>query len=210
MIRILLVDDHELIREGLRKVLKRHPDFQVVGEASNSDDLYKLLEQHSVEIVILDITLPGKDGLDILKEMSARFPKVKALVLSMHPEERFAVRALKAGAAGYITKDQAASDLAIAIRNIIAGGKHISKFVVEQLVEQVKEQHSKQPHELLSDREFEVFRLIAAGKPTSEIADSMSLSVNTVATYRSRILEKMKMNTSAELIRYAVERHLVD
>jgi two-component system invasion response regulator UvrY len=210
MIRILLVDDHELIREGLKKVLKRHSDFEVVGEASNSDELYTLLEQHAVDIIILDITLPGKDGLDILKELSGRFPKVKTLVLSMHPEERFAVRALKAGAAGYITKDQAASDLAIAIRNIVAGGKHISKFVVEQLVEQVNEQHSKQPHELLSDREFEVFRLIAAGKATSEIADSMSLSVNTVATYRSRILEKMKMNTSAELIRYAVERHLVD
>jgi two-component system invasion response regulator UvrY len=210
MINILIVDDHELVREGLKKVLKRQSDMNVVGEATNAHELFDQIERLPVDIVILDITLPGKSGLEVLKDLFSRHPKVRVLMLSMHPEERFAVRALKAGAAGYMTKDTATSELVGAIRKIMSGRKYTSAALAEQVVEIFSDQGGKPSHELLSDREFEVLCLLASGKTVSQIAEQLSLSVNTIATYRSRVLEKMKLKTNAELMRYALEHRLVD
>lgn len=210
MINILIVDDHELVREGLKKVLKRQSDMNVVGEATNAHELFEQIERLPVDIVILDITLPGKSGLEVLKDLFARHPKVRVLMLSMHPEERFAVRALKAGAAGYMTKDTATSELVDAIRKIMSGRKYTSAALAEQVVEIFSDQGGKASHELLSDREFEVLCLLATGKTVSQIAEQLTLSVNTIATYRSRVLEKMKLKTNAELMRYALEHRLVD
>jgi two-component system invasion response regulator UvrY len=210
MINILIVDDHELVREGLKKVLKRQSDMNVVGEASNAHELFEQLGSMSVDVVILDITLPGKSGLEILKELVVQYPKIRSLVLSMHPEERFAVRAFKAGAFGYLTKDTAASELAGAIRRVMSGRKYASASLAEQLVELFGEHGSNPSHEMLSDREFEVLCLLATGKSVSQIALQLSLSVNTIATYRSRVLEKLKLKSNAELMRYALEHRLVD
>ncbi|MCL5028990.1 MAG: response regulator transcription factor [Bacteroidetes bacterium] len=207
---ILIVDDHELIREGLKKVLHKQPDFIVAGEASNSADMFKQLEKNEVDIIILDISMPGRTGLDSLNELKSRFPSVKVLVLSMHPEERFAVRALKAGAAGYMTKESAAQELVQAIRKISGGGKYISSALAEYLAMEIGSENNKPVHEILSNREYEILIMISTGKSISKIAEELSLSINTVTSYRARILEKMNMKTNAEIIRYAVKHQLVD
>ena len=207
---ILIADDHELIREGLKKVLLKQTDLKVVGEASNTVEMFNLLGQEDVDIVILDISMPGRTGLDSLTELKSRFPKVRALILSMHPEERFAVRALKAGASGYMTKESAAQELVQAIRKIAGGGKYISSSLAEYLAMEIGSDNDRQLHELLSNREYEIMIMISVGKSVGKIAEELSLSINTITSYRSRILEKMNMKSNAEIIRYAVKHQLVD
>ncbi len=210
MINVLIADDHALIREGLKKILNAEPDMTVVGEANNVVELFKQLERPVINIVLLDITMPGESGLDALKELRQKYPHVPVLILSFHPEHRFAVRALKAGAAGYLTKESAAEEVVQAIRKVVGGGKYVSAALAEQLAAELDDASSKLPHETLSDREFQVMRLIAAGKKSSEIAEELAVSVNTINTYRMRIFEKMKMQSNVELSRYAVDHGLIE
>lgn len=207
--KIILVDDHELIREGLKKVIAKESDIKVVGEASDADGMFELLNNNEIDIIVLDITLPGRSGLDLIDEIKTQWPKCKILILSMHPEDRFAVRALKAGASGYLTKGTASKSLIEALRKIEDGRKYISPSLAEHLALELDTDHDKPLHERLSNREFEVMRLIAEGKAVSEIAEMLYISVNTVTSYRSRIMEKMKMKSNAEIIRYALEQKLI-
>ncbi len=210
MINVLIADDHALIREGLRKTLSGEPDMTLIGEATNVVELFKQLERLVVNIILLDITMPGESGLDALKELHQKYPHIPVLVLSFHPEHRFAVRALKAGAAGYITKQSATEELVQAVRKIVGGGKYVSAALAEELATELDTHSGKLPHETLSDREFQVMRLIAAGKKSSEIAEELSVTISTVNTYRMRILEKMKMQSNVELARYALEHKLIE
>ena len=210
MINVLIADDHALIREGLKKILNAEPDMTVVGEANNVVELFKALERPVANIVLLDITMPGESGLDALKELRQKYSHVPVLILSFHPEHRFAVRALKAGAAGYLTKESAAEEVVQAIRKVVGGGKYVSAALAEQLATELDDASGKPLHETLSDREFQVMRLIAAGKRSSEIAEELAVSVNTINTYRMRIFEKMKMQSNVELSRYAVEHGLIE
>ncbi|MBL7961308.1 response regulator transcription factor [bacterium] len=210
MIKIILVDDHELVREGIKKVLKKETDIDIVGETPNSAGLNELLQKVEADLVILDISLPDRSGLEVLKDLKIRYPKLRVLMLSMHPEERFAIRAIRSGASGYVTKDMAAQELVKAVQKIMSGRKYVSTNLAEHMAAELDTPSEKPPHEVLSDREFEVLRLIASGKKLSEIADHLLLSVNTVTTYRARILEKMNMKSNVELIRYALENHIVE
>lgn len=210
MINVLIADDHALIREGLKKILDGEPDMTVVGEANNVVELVTQLKRLAVNIILLDITMPGESGLDALKELRQKYPQVPVLILSFHPEHRFAVRALKAGAAGYLTKESAAEEVVQAIRKVVGGGKYVSAALAEQLATELDNASDKPLHETLSDREFQVMRLIAAGKKSSEIAEELAVSVNTINTYRMRIFEKMKMESNVELSRYAVEHGLIE
>ena len=210
MINVLIADDHALIREGLKKTLSGEPDMKLVGDAGNVADLFKQLERLVVNIVLLDITMPGESGLDALKELRQKYPHVPVLILSFHPEHRFAVRALKAGASGYITKQSAPDELVQAIRKIVGGGKYVSAALAEELATELDTKSGKLPHATLSDREFQVMRLIAAGKKSSEIAEELAVTLSTVNTYRMRIFEKMKMQSNVELARYAIENGLIE
>jgi two-component system, NarL family, invasion response regulator UvrY len=210
MINVLIADDHALIREGLKKTLSSEPDMKLVGDASNVADLFKQLEKLKVNIVLLDITMPGESGLDALKELRQKYPHIPVLILSFHPEHRFAVRALKAGASGYITKQSATEELVQAVRKIVGGGKYVSASLAEELATELDQGSGKLPHETLSDREFQVMRLIAAGKKSSEIAEELSVTMSTVNTYRMRIFEKMQMQSNVELARYALEHGLIE
>lgn len=207
--KIILVDDHELIREGLKKVVARESDIEIIGEAGNADEMFDILKNNEVDVVVLDITLPERSGLDLITEIKNQAPAAKVLILSMHPEDRFAVRALRAGAAGYLSKSTAAKSLIEALRKIQTGRKYISDSLAEQLAQELDMDYEKPLHENLSTREFEVMRLIAEGKAVSEIANMLCISVNTVTSYRSRVMEKMKMKTNAEIIRYAIEQKLI-
>lgn len=182
----------------------------VVGESSNAQEVLGFVRDNEVDIVVLDISMPGRSGLEVLKELRQTHPKLPVLMLSMHPEDRFAVRSLKAGAAGYITKETASEELVNAIRKITSGGKYISMYLAEKLAFGLDADTGRPPHEALSDREFQVMRMIAVGKKMTEIADELSLSIRTVNTYRARILEKMQMKTNAELIHYAIQHGLID
>lgn len=207
--KIILVDDHELIREGLKKVISKESYIEVVGEAQNAEEMFELLINNKVDIIILDISMPGRSGLDLITEIKTQYPDVRILILSMHPEERFAVRALRAGAYGFITKGTASKILIEALNRIADGRKYITSTLAEQLASELDINHDKPLHENLSNREFEVLRLIAEGKSVSEIGEMLFISVNTVTSYRSRIMEKMKMKTNAEIIRYAIEQKLI-
>lgn len=210
MINVLIADDHALIREGLRKTLSGEPDIQLAGDAGNVVELFKQLERLVVNIILLDITMPGESGLDALKELRQKYPHIPVLILSFHPEHRFAVRAFKAGASGYITKQSATEELVQAIRKIVSGGKYVSAALAEELAIDLDMASDKLPHETLSDREFQVMRLIAAGKKSSEIGEALSVTMSTVNTYRMRIFEKMNMHSNVELARYAVEHGLIE
>lgn len=207
--KIILVDDHELIREGLKKVIGKESDIDVIGEAQNANEMFELLSNNKIDIIILDISMPGRSGLDLISEIKTQYPDVRILILSMHPEERFAVRALRAGAYGFITKGTASKILIEALNRIADGRKYITSTLAEQLASELDIDHDKPLHENLSNREFEVLRLIAEGKSVSEIGEMLFISVNTVTSYRSRIMEKMKMKTNAEIIRYAIEQKLI-
>lgn len=210
MTDVIIVDDHALIREGVKKTLSDEPEMRLVGEANNIAELFKLLGQVHADIILLDITMPGESGLDALKELRQTHPHLPVLILSFHPEERFAVRALKAGAAGYITKESATEELVQAVRRVAGGGRYVSTALAERLAAELADKSDKLPHETLSDREFQVMRLFAQGKKSSEIAEQLSVSVNTVNTYRTRLLQKMKMQSDVELSRYAVEHGLIE
>ena len=208
--RILIVDDHAVVRQGIRQILAEMSGPVVIGEAGNGGDALRLLREESWNIVLLDIGLPGKNGIEVLKQIKAEWKKLPVLMLSMYPEDQYALRAIRAGAAGYMTKESAPDELLNAINKVKNGGRYISADVAEKLVFELDEAKNELPHQGLSDREFEVLRLIASGKSVSEIADMLSLSVKTIRTYRSRILEKMKMKHNAELTHYALKHELVE
>jgi two-component system invasion response regulator UvrY len=209
MIRILLVDDHAILRRGLRALLSDEFHDATLGEASNAEQALEQLAKRVWDIALLDITLPGKGGLELLKEVKAARPKLPVLVLSAHPEDQFAVRALKAGAEGYMTKESAPEELVKAVRKILAGGKYVSPSLAEKLATGVRKDLTRLPHQTLSDREYEVMCRIAAGKTVTEIAGELSLSVKTISTYRTKILEKLGVKNSAEITRYALQNQLV-
>lgn len=209
MIRVLIVDDHAILRRGLRALLSDEFADAEFGEASHAEQALEQLGKKEWDVALLDITLPGKSGLDLLKELKAARPGLPVLVLSVHPEDQFAVRVLKAGAAGYMTKESAPEELVQAIRKILAGGPYVSPTLAEKLALSVGKDFTRTPHETLSDREYEVMCRIASGKSVTEIAGELSLSVKTVSTYRARILEKLGAKNSAEITRYAIRNGLV-
>lgn len=209
MIRILIADDHAIVRRGLKQILMEDPEFTDIGEAQNAQEVMAQVRAAPWDIVILDLTLPDKNGLEVLKEIKREKPQLPVLVLSMHPEDQYAVRVLKAGAAGYLTKDSAPEELVKAIRKVLKGGRYISLELAERLAFDIGTGYEKLPHENLSDREYQVMCIIASGKTISEVAEQLTISVKTASTYRTRILEKMKMKTSAELTYYAIHQNLV-
>jgi two-component system, NarL family, invasion response regulator UvrY len=210
MKRILIVDDHEVVRDGVKRILDKPPGAASFGEASTAAEALELAREQDWDIVLLDLSLSGRDGLEVLKELKQIRPRLPVLILSMYSEELFARRALKAGAAGYIAKNSPRAKLAEAVDKVIKGGLYISPGLAEKLVIDLREGTGRPPHETLSDREFEVLRLIASGKTVGEIADRLSLSVGTISTYRARVLDKMQMKTNAELTRYAIQNQLVE
>jgi len=210
VIRILIADDHELLREGIKKIIRAHKDMRIVAEAADLAQAIQLVGQHVPDIVILDISLPGHDGLEGLAEVRQRFPAIPVLILSMYPEERFAIRALKTGASGYITKAMAAEELIKAIRKIMSGGTYVSSSVAELLALNVREPTRMSPHQSLTERELQVVSMLGAGKQTKQIAAELSISISSVNTYRVRIFKKMGLASNAAVIRYAVEHGLVE
>ncbi len=207
--RILVGDDHELVREGIKKLLSDVPDVEHVGDARNADEVLDALHRERWDMLILDLNLPGRSGLDTLKEVKHLYPALPVLILSMYPEELFAVRVMKAGAAGYMSKAAAASDLLTAISTIAGGGKYVSPTLAEHLADTLSGTMAEAPHELLSTREFEVFKLIASGRTVGEIARILDRSVKTISTHRTHILEKMRLHNNAEIVQYAVEHKLL-
>ena len=210
MMKILIADDHAVVRQGLKQIIGDEADMQLIGEAENAAEVLQFVRSADLDVVILDISMSGKSGLDVLPEILILRPKIKILILSMHAEEQFAIRALKSGASGYITKQSAPNELVKAIRKVNSGGKYVSESIAEQLAFFVGNDTSKLQHERLSDREFQVLRRIAEGRTLREIADELFISEKTVGTYRVRILEKMNMKRNAELIRYAVQNKLIE
>jgi two-component system invasion response regulator UvrY len=211
MIRVFIADDHPVVRKGIRQIVSDIPDIVIAGEATNGREALELIGTVvPCDLVLLDLSLPDVDGLDVIKRLKRTHPALRVLVLTMHSEDQFAIRALKAGAAGYLTKDGAPSELIGAIRKIVAGGRHVNAQLAERLVAHLGPDAERPIHERLSDREYQVLRMIAAGKNTRQISAELSLSVKTVSTYRSRLLEKMNMRTAAELAAYAVRHHLAD
>ena len=207
VIRILLADDHLLVREGLRQLLGATADIRVEGEAANGEEALALVKSNDYDLAVLDMSMPGLSGIALIKRLRLEKPRLRLLVLSMHAEQQYAVRALKAGASGYLTKDSAPAQLASVIRKVAAGGVHIGEAAAAQLVGAASGGEAL-PHTRLSDREFEVFRLLVAGEGPTGIAERLHLSVKTVSTHKTRIFEKMGMESTAELVRYAVENKL--
>jgi two-component system invasion response regulator UvrY len=210
MIKILIADDHPIVRCGLRQILETEANLQVAGEAEDARQVLKLVQQRPCDIVILDISMPGMDGIEILKEIKRLRPQLPILILSMHPEAQYAIRCIRAGASGYLTKDSVPEMLVTAIRKILRGEKFISPNLAEIMLQDLQINHHGALHEDLSDREFQVMHMIAAGKTVSRIAEEIFLSVKTVSTYRARVLKKMGLKSNAELTRYAFENKLVD
>lgn len=210
MIRVLIADDHRLVREGLKQILAETPDMFVADEASNGQEALGKVWENDFDVVLLDISMPGRSGLDILKQLKTERPKLSVLVLSMYSEEQYAMRALRAGASGYMTKESAPDELIDAIRKVSAGRKYISPTVAEKLAFSLAAADERPPHENLSDREYQVMCMIASGRTIKAIADELALSVKTVSTYRTRILEKMKMKNNAELTHYSIQNRLVE
>ena len=205
-----MVDDHLIVREGLRRIIDDTEEINIIAEASTGQEALDLIWKEKFDLVLLDISMPGKNGLQTLKDIKKHDRKLPVLMLSMHAEEQYAMRAIKAGASGYLTKDSASDQLVKAIKNIYAGRKFISQEVAELLVTDMYHDEDKMAHEYLSDREFEVFKLIVRGNAAMKIAKNLSISDKTVSTYRSRILKKMDMNSTADLIHYAIENKIYD
>ncbi len=210
MIKILIADDHAIVREGLKQIISETPDMAVVAEASNGEDVLEKVSANKYDVILLDISMPGRSGLDILRQLKIEKPKLPIMMLSVHPEEQYAVRALRAGASGYLTKESAPDELIAAIRKISQGRKYVSSSLAEKLAYELGVDVKKLRHEVLSDREFQVMCMFASGKTVKEIAAELSISIPTIRTYRIRILEKMKMKNIAEIIHYAVKQGLVD
>ena len=209
MIKILIADDHAIIRRGLKQIVSEQSDMTVAGEAGNGQQVLDLVHELPWDVVVLDINMPGRSGLDVLKELKRNHPKLPVLVLSVHPEDQYGVRVLKAGAAGYLTKESAPEELVQAIRKVYRGGKYISSTLAESLVVELVREPDRPLHESLSDREYEIVTMIASGKTVSEIGAELSLSVKTISTYRARALKKMNMRTNAELTHYMIEHKLL-
>jgi DNA-binding NarL/FixJ family response regulator len=208
-IKILIADDHAIVRRGLMQIVSEVPGM-LVDEACNGLEAMNKVIENNYDVVLLDISMPGRSGLDILRAIKSKKPKLPVLMLSVHPEEQYAVRAIKAGASGYLTKESAPDELIAAIKKISSCGKYISTSLAEKLLCELEPSDEKPSHEMLSDREYQVMCMFALGKTLKEIAKELSLSIQTISTYRMRILEKMKMNTVAEVIRYAVKQKLVE
>lgn len=209
MIKVVIADDHEIIRDGMSKLIEKQKDISLVGEASNAEEVIMQLRDNAVDVLVLDIGLPDKDGIEVLKDIKAERIKTRVLMLSMHPENRYAMRALKNGAAGYLTKDQATKTIALAIRAVYEEGRYITEEVARQLYEGVDDSGSSPTHELLSDREYQIFLLVGQGKSISSIADQLALSISTVNTYRNRILGKMDFSSNAEMVQYVTSHNLI-
>jgi DNA-binding NarL/FixJ family response regulator len=207
MIRVLLADDHQIVRDGLRRILGPQSGFEVAGEAASGDEALALVRAHDYDVAVLDMSMPGLSGLDLVKRLKAEKPRLKILVLSMHGEQQYAARALKAGAAGYLSKDSAAEQLVGALRKIAAGGVHVSEAAAAGLI--LAGSEGGPPHERLSDREFEVFKQLAGGASPTDIARRLNVSVKTVSTHKTRIQEKLGLGGTAELVRYALEHKLL-
>jgi two-component system invasion response regulator UvrY len=210
MIKVCVVDDHAVVREGLKRIIAENPGMAVTSEAGDGAEALRILQTEPCDIVLLDITMPNKNGLDVLKQIHTETPRLPVLVLSMHAEDQYAVRVLRAGASGYLTKESAPAKLVQAIRKVVRGGKYVSTTLAEKLVFDLDARSAKAPHEVLSDREYQVLCMIASGKTVTIIAEELALSVKTVSTYRVRILEKLNMKNNAELTRYAIKEGLVD
>jgi DNA-binding NarL/FixJ family response regulator len=208
MIRIMIVDDHAVVRSGIKHILSETSDIKVTAEAASGAEAIKLIAQKPVDMVLLDISMPEQSGLEMLKVFRTNYPAVQVLILTMHPEEQYAVRTLKNGASGYLTKDSAPSELITAIRKISSGGKYITASLAERLAGMLDISVERSQHEKLSDRELEVMLFVASGKSMTEIAYELNLSIKTVSTYKSRILEKMDLNGTADIIRYAIKNNL--
>lgn len=211
MVNVLIIDDHPIIREGITKVLNATEDFNVSGEASNTQEALNLIYQNEYDVIILDVVLPGRGGLEFLEEIKKIKPELRVLMISAYSEKRYAMRAIKSGASGYITKDSAGKELVKALTKILAGGVYVSSVIADQLIfELADDNNSEQLHEQLSSREFQVMQMIASGKRLKEIGNDLSLSVSTVSTHRLRILQKMNMKNNAELIQYVIQNNLLD
>ncbi len=209
MIRLLIADDHAIVRKGMKQILAETRDIVVSDEAGNGREALEKARKNDYDMVLLDISMPGKDGLEVLKELKGLRPKLPVLMLSMYPEEQYAVRSLRSGASGYLTKDSAPDELIAAIRKVSSGGKYVSASLAEKLAHKLGVEVDKPLHETLSDREYQVMCMIASGKSVKEIGDQLSLSVKTVSTYRTRILDKMRLKGNAELTRYVIENKLL-
>ena len=209
MMRVLIVDDHPLFRQGLAAELSKMPDVTIIAEASNGDGAIMKARECNPDLVLLDIALPGKDGMEVLNLLSSEMPHVKVLVLSAYPDKQYAVRCLKSGAKGYVTKSTAPEEIKTAIRKVMSGRNYISAAIADLLASQIGVDISQAPHERLSEREFQILCLLGQGKTVSQIAETLSLSLSTVSTHRAHFLEKMGMKTNAQLIRYVVDNNLV-
>ncbi len=210
MINILIADDHPIVREGLKRVISECADLEVVDEAKDGQEAVLKSKDPQIEVLLLDISMPGPGFLEVLRRVRVHRPELRVLVLSVQPEEQYAVRALRAGASGYLTKDRSPDELAKAIRQVAMGRKYVTASLAEQLAAELGGSAGKEPHETLSEREYQVFRLLGAGKTVGEVAETLALSPKTVSTYRRRIMDKMKLDSNATLMRYAIARNLVE
>jgi len=208
--RILIADDHPLVRQGLKQLLAAEPDMTVVGEAKNADETLELARSLEWDVLILDYSMPGGNGLVVLKEIKRSYPRRPVLILSMHPEDSIAISVLRAGAAGYINKECASEELTVAIRKAVSGGKYVSTSLAEKLALELEDGTRARPHESLSDREYRVMWMLASGKSITHIAEELFLSPNTISTYRIRILKKLKLEHNADLVRYAIKHRLME
>lgn len=210
MIKIIIADDHAIVREGLKQIVAEEIDMEVTGEAGDAESLSDLLRNSQCDIVILDINMPGKSGMDILKDLCAEFNGIRVLMLSMYSEEQYGIRSMQAGAFGYLKKVSAPEELVKAIRKIVGGGKYVSAALADNLVKNLDRNAARLPHEKLSDREYEILFKIASGRSAEEIADELNISIHTVYSYRSRILEKMNLKTNVELTHYVLQNKLLE
>jgi DNA-binding NarL/FixJ family response regulator len=210
MTRLVIADDHAIVREGLKQVLAAAGDLTIVAEAQNGGEVMQRVREFEFDVLLLDMSMPGKSGIELIRQIHHEKPKLRILVLSMHEEQQYAVRALKAGAAGYLTKDSASAQLVAAIRKVAAGGAYISAAVAEQFALGAMASHEGPPHTALSNREYQVFEMLVSGRTITEIAERLNLSVKTVSTHKARVLQKMNMDSAAELVRYAIKHRLVD
>lgn len=210
MTRVAIADDHVLVRRGLAELLREMADLEVVAEAASGDELLALVRRERVDVVVMDMSMPGPNGLDLVKSLRAEFPRLPVLVLSAHPEDQYAVRVVRAGAMGYLTKESAEADLVEAVRRVAGGKRFLTRTLAEALLDALDADPDADPHAALSDREFQVLRLLASGMTVGGIADQLSLSVKTISTYRTRLLQKMGMSNNAELTRYAIENDLIE
>ncbi|MBL0182168.1 MAG: response regulator transcription factor [Chitinophagaceae bacterium] len=209
MLRILIADDHTIVRKGLKQILLEEFSNAVIDEVPDAEELIKKVMAQKWDVVVSDLSMPGRSGLDALQQIKSSYPDLPVLILSIHPEEQYALRALKSGAAGYLSKDTAPDELVKAVKKVLLGKKYISQAIAEKLADSFSSASTRQPHETLSDREFDVMKLLANGKSVSDIADMLSLSVTTVSTYRARVMTKMNLKSNSDLTKYAIENKLI-